>query len=186
VQGGGFTERLFGEIGAGALLRIEGPIGQFVYRDGTGPMLMIAGGTGFAPLKSMLRHVLERDIHREIHLYWGARTERDVYEESQVRQWVSQHPQLHFVPVLSEPGTAGEVDALGAATDRLSEPSRRRAGWVHEQVLADWPDLMPFDIYAAGPPAMIEAIRATFPAQGARIDCLYFDSFDYAPDSARS
>src|SRR4029077_15106216 len=82
VSGGEFTERLFGgaaagadaaAIAVGALLRIEVPVGQFSYREGAGPVLMIAGGTGFAPLKSMLRHVLETGMRRDIHLYWGAR-----------------------------------------------------------------------------------------------------------------
>src|SRR5580658_6792394 len=85
VAGGGFTERLFGAGGAlavGSLLRIEGPIGQFSYRPGALPVLMIAGGTGFAPLKSMLRHVLQGGSGRDIHFYWGARHERDLYEEA--------------------------------------------------------------------------------------------------------
>ena len=85
VAGGGFSERLFGPAAAaapadglslGSLLRIEGPVGQFVYRDGTGAALMVAGGTGFAPLKSMLRHVLENGVPRDIHLYWGRATPR--------------------------------------------------------------------------------------------------------------
>lgn len=162
VRGGGFTEGLWGTTTAGALLRIEGPIGQFVYRKGSGPVLMIAGGTGFAPLKSMLRHVLEGGIDRPIHLYWGARQAHDVYEEQLVLEWVRQYPQLRFTPVLSE-----------------ATRTNYRAGLVHAAVLADYPNLEPFDIYAAGPPALIEAIRADFP----RTDRLYFDSFDYADDS---
>ena len=168
VPGGGFTERLFGALHAGALLRIEGPVGQFTYRQGSGPVLMIAGGTGFAPLKSMLRHILEGGASarpmREIHLYWGARQPSDVYEEALVHDWTRRYPQLHFTPVLSESG-----------------PGRR--GWVHEAVLADHPDLSAFEVYAAGPPAMIEAIRSTFPRQGLVPERLYFDSFDYAPDA---
>jgi len=168
VPGGGFTERLFGTLHPGALLRIEGPVGQFTYRPGSGPVLMIAGGTGFAPLKSMLRHILEDADDgkptREIHLYWGARQLADVYEEALVRDWTHRSPRLHFTPVLSEAG-----------------PGRR--GWVHEAVLADHPDLSTFEVYAAGPPAMIEAIRSTFPAQGLNPGRIYFDSFDYAPDA---
>jgi CDP-4-dehydro-6-deoxyglucose reductase, E3 len=168
VPGGGFTERLFGALHAGALLRIEGPVGQFTYRHGSGPVLMIAGGTGFAPLKSMLRHILESapdaPASREIHLYWGARERSDVYEEALVHDWTRRYPQLHFTPVLSESGSG-------------------RRGWVHEAVLADHPDLSAFEVYAAGPPAMIEAIRSTFPRQGLSPERLYFDSFDYAPDS---
>src|SRR5579862_2006545 len=178
VAGGGFTERLFADAGAdsaglavGSLLRIEGPVGQFTYREGRGPVLMIAGGTGFAPVKSMLRHVLETGIRRDLHLYWGARHTRDVYEEARVLEWVSRNPQLRFATVLSE-ATA-------------TEAAHTRVGLVHEAVLADHPDLCGFEVYAAGPPAMIEAIRASFPQHGLPAERLYFDSFDYAPDSRR-
>jgi CDP-4-dehydro-6-deoxyglucose reductase len=170
VPGGGFTERLFRELRPGALLRIEGPIGQFVYRAGDTPLMLIAGGTGFAPLKSMLRHVLEHGIERQIHFYWGARTAEDLYEEALVLDWARRFPQLHFSAVLS----AAPAQEAGA----------RQLGWVHEAVLARHPDLSLFDIYAAGPPALIEAIRATFPRAGARADALFFDSFDYAPKSS--
>jgi CDP-4-dehydro-6-deoxyglucose reductase len=172
VPGGGFTERLFGAVESGALLQIEGPIGQFTYREGDTPLLMIAGGTGFAPLKSMLRHILERNVERDIHLYWGARQPHDIYEEALVLDWVHRYPRLRFSAVLSESTSAGA--------------GHRRLGWVHETVLADHRDLETFEVYAAGPPAMIEAIRATFPDRGLRSERLYFDSFDYAPDSARS
>lgn len=169
VPGGGFTERLFKELRVGALLRIEGPIGQFVYRAGTTPLILIAGGTGFAPLKSMLRHMLERGIERPTHFYWGARKQEDIYEEALVLAWARKFPQLQFSAVLS----AGAEDAGG-----------RQLGWVHELVLARHRELTHFDIYAAGPPALIEAIRATFPRAGARADALFFDSFDYAPKSS--
>jgi CDP-4-dehydro-6-deoxyglucose reductase len=176
VSGGGFTGQLFGAaaaggpaLGEGALLRIEGPVGQFTYRPGTTPVLMIAGGTGFAPLKSMLRHVLETGIRRDIHLYWGARHVRDLYEEPLVLEWLQRYPQLRFTAVLSEASTA--------------EAAHQRAGWVHEAVLADYPSLQGRQVYAAGPPAMIEAIRASFPRRGLPADELHFDSFDYAPDS---
>jgi CDP-4-dehydro-6-deoxyglucose reductase, E3 len=156
----------------GALLRIEGPVGQFTYRRGTSPLLMIAGGTGFAPLKSMLRHILEDSAEsggRDIHLYWGARGPNDIYEESLALAWVRRYPRFHFTAVLSESNAAEAGE-------------HRRLGWVHEAVLADQPDLAGFEVYAAGPPAMIEAIRTTFPRHGLNPDRLYFDSFDYAPD----
>lgn len=165
VAGGGFTSAVFETLKAGALLRIEGPIGQFVYHESAAPALMIAGGTGFAPLKSMLRHALERGSTRQFHLYWGARDVRDVYEMDLVREWAARYPQLRFTPVLSEPGAPGEW----------------RTGLVHEAVLADHPTLAPFEVYAAGPPAMVEAIRATFPSRGLPDDRLHFDSFDFAP-----
>jgi CDP-4-dehydro-6-deoxyglucose reductase, E3 len=175
VAGGGFTQRLFGATGSdsalapGSLLRIEGPMGQFSYRAGESPIVMVAGGTGFAPLKSMLRHVLETGIRRNIHFYWGARHAADVYEEERVLGWTISHPQLSFTAVLSE------------AT--LAEAAHHRTGWVHEAVLADHPDLGPFEVYAAGPPAMVEAVRASFPRHGLPAERLYFDSFDYAPDA---
>jgi CDP-4-dehydro-6-deoxyglucose reductase, E3 len=177
VASGGFTERLFGApegtsppLREGALLRIEGPVGQFIYRPADRPMVMVAGGTGFAPLKSILRHVLEAgaptDRQRQIHLYWGARQAQDLYEEALVQEWVGRHsPRLHFTPVLSQ----------------TSDSDTRRRGWVHEAVLADHPDLSAFDVYAAGPPAMIEAIRDSFCRHGLPAERLFFDSFDYAP-----
>jgi CDP-4-dehydro-6-deoxyglucose reductase, E3 len=176
VSGGGFTGQLFGAadspaLAQGALLRIEGPVGQFTYRPGSVPMLMIAGGTGFAPLKSMLRHVLETGIQRDIHLYWGARHVRDLYEEALVLAWVQRYPQLHFTAVLSEAS--------------VPEAAHHRTGWVHDAVLADHPHLHNVEVYAAGPPAMVEAIRASFPGHGLPTERLYFDSFDYAPDSLK-
>jgi len=174
VAGGGFTERLFGAgaapLASGSLLRIEGPMGQFSYRDGAGPAIMVAGGTGFSPLKSMLRHVLETGISRRIHFYWGARHAADVYEEERMLGWTRRHPQLDFTAVLSE---ASRVEA-----------AHHRTGWVHDAVLADHPDLSGFEVYAAGPPAMIEAMRSAFPRHGLPPQRLYFDSFDYAPDGA--
>ncbi|MBV8975423.1 MAG: 2Fe-2S iron-sulfur cluster binding domain-containing protein [Sinobacteraceae bacterium] len=178
VSGGGFTERLFGApgsteapLGVGSLLRIEGPIGQFSYREGHSPILMLAGGTGFAPLKSMLRHVLETGRRREIHFYWGARHAHDLYEQARVLEWVRREPRLSFNAVLSEASAA--------------EAAHCRVGLVHEAVLADHAHLDDFEVYAAGPPAMIEAIRSEFPRRGLRAGRLYFDSFDYAPDARR-
>jgi CDP-4-dehydro-6-deoxyglucose reductase len=187
VQRGGFTQRLFGAPAAGAaalavssppaaalvpgsLLRIEGPMGQFGYRAGTAPIIMVAGGTGFAPLKSMLRHVLETGIRRDIHFYWGARHTADLYEEERVLGWTRSHSQLKFTAVLSEATHA--------------EAAHHRTGWVHDAVLADYADLSAFEVYTAGPPAMIEAMRTGFPRHGLPAQRLYFDSFDYAPDTA--
>jgi CDP-4-dehydro-6-deoxyglucose reductase len=169
VPGGGFTSTLFEKLRAGALLRIEGPIGQFIYRDSTAPAVLIAGGTGFAPIKSILRHALERGSKRPLHLYWGARHSVDLYEEQTLLEWMRQHSNLTFTAVLSD------------ASAEEAEADHRRTGWVHEAVLADYPNLTGVDVYAAGPPAMVEAIRATFPAHGLAEERLHFDSFDYAP-----
>ena len=170
VEGGRFTQRLFGADPTDTLLRIEGPLGQFVYHDEVAPALLIAGGTGYAPLKSMLRHALERGSSRPLSLYWGARTAVDLYEEELVLEWARRHTQLDFHAVLS-------------AADRVTQP-HQRLGWVHEAVLADHPSLAGHEVYVAGPPALIEAVRRTFPPHGLDPQRLHFDSFDYAPDAS--
>ncbi|HXQ63957.1 MAG TPA: FAD-binding oxidoreductase [Steroidobacteraceae bacterium] len=174
VAGGEFTAQVFETLTRGALLRIEGPMGQFVYRDpvdgdGAGPAILVAGGTGFAPAKAILRHVLETGSHRPLFLYWGARHEVDLYEDSWVRERLVRFPSLHYVSVLSEPTP--------------DEAARHRTGLVHEAVLDDFADLGAAEVYAAGPPALIAALRATLPARGLDQDRLYFDSFEYAPDT---
>jgi CDP-4-dehydro-6-deoxyglucose reductase, E3 len=177
APGKGFTQWLFDTAERGALLRIEGPIGQFIYRESARPLVLIAGGTGFAPLKAILRHVLERGSTRRIHLYWGARTPRDLYEHPTLLQWSARYDSLEYVPVLSAANTQRPTDWAGA------EPL---VGWVHEIVLARQTNIADCEVYAAGPPAMIEAIRSTFAARGLPPEQLNFDSFDYAPDAARS
>jgi len=166
VAGGRFSEAVFSTLREGALLKIEGPLGRFIYQSAPEPVLFIAGGTGFAPIRAMLAQALAEDPARALHLYWGARDTSGLYEEALVRDWAQRHAQLTVHTVLS--------NAAAAAA--------HRAGRVHEAVLADFADLSDFAIYAAGPPAMIEAIQHTFPAQGARPERLYLDSFDPATD----
>jgi CDP-4-dehydro-6-deoxyglucose reductase len=172
VPEGAFTRRLFDELTQGALLRIELPIGQFIYQSDSRPMLAIAGGTGFAPLKSMLRHLLETESAdaRPVHLFWGARTRRDLYEQALVLDWVACYAQFKFTAVVSEEAVADDDVSTSL-----------QSGWVHEAVLRTYPVLTPFAVYAAGPPQMIEAIRASFPRAGLDPTQLFFDSFDYAP-----
>jgi CDP-4-dehydro-6-deoxyglucose reductase, E3 len=166
VPGGVFGEALFGSLREGALLKVEGPLGRFIYESGPQPVIFIAGGTGFAPIKAMLRTALAEESTRELHLYWGARDTAGLYQEELVRAWASDNPRLTLHTVLS--GASAAVP--------------HRAGWVHEAVLHDHPTLAPFTVYAAGPPAMIEAIQATFPAQGMQAARLQLDAFDYAQD----
>ena len=130
-------------------------------------MLLIGGGTGLAPLKSMIRHVLENSLGRDMTLYWGVRSERDLYAHSLLEEWAGRAARFRYTPVLSDPSAhwAG------------------RRGFVHEAVLADIAELARYDVYASGPPAMIEAVRREFAARGVRPERLLFDSFDYAPDA---
>jgi CDP-4-dehydro-6-deoxyglucose reductase, E3 len=173
VTGGEFTEQLFKGQLVNSLLRIEGPLGQFHFRtDSERPALLIGGGTGYAPLRSMLRMLLESGERRSLHLYWGAATRVDLYEDAQVRGWCRQYPNLQYTPVLSH------AQAADAWTGRT--------GLVHRAVLADHPDLRGFDVYASGPPAMIEAIRSEFAGHGLPTEQLRFDSFDFAPVPAKA
>ncbi len=172
VGGGEFTTRVFAPLAAGTLLRIEGPLGQFVYREpandaAAGPLVLVAGGTGFAPVKAILRQLLETGVRRPLHLYWGARHEVDLYEDAWVRERVARFPGLRYVPVLS----------MGSP----AEAERHRTGLVHEAVLADFAELATAEVYAAGPPALIAALTAALPERGLAPERLYFDSFEYAP-----
>jgi CDP-4-dehydro-6-deoxyglucose reductase, E3 len=166
VAGGLFSESLFQQLGAGALLSIEGPLGNFRYRDAAKPLLLVAGGTGLAPLKSIFRHVLENQIARPVTLYVGARARRDLYEHPQLTELAQTSGQLRYIPVLSEP----DADWNG------------RRGFVHAAVMADIERLVDYDIYSAGPPVMIESLRRDFLARGADPAQLQFDSFEYASD----
>jgi CDP-4-dehydro-6-deoxyglucose reductase, E3 len=170
APGGEFTQKVFEELKEKSLLRIEGPLGQFCYQHRPKvPALLVGGGTGFAPLKSMIRHVLENRLERRMHLYWGVRTARDLYEEATIRAWVAANPNFSYTPVLSaaEPG----------------DNWTGRTGLVHEAVVADYPDLSGVDVYASGPPAMIEAVKHAGFARGLTPERLHFDSFEYAPDA---
>ncbi len=155
TPGGAFSEQVFGGMKEGGLLRIEGPLGQFVYRPGDRPLLAIGGGTGYAPLKAILRGVLESGSRRDVVLYWGARTPEDLYEDAWLRGLAAKHAHFHYTGVTSE--------------------------LVHEAVLRGVAGLAGYDVYAAGPPAMIDAVRQELPRQGADPARIYFDSFDRAP-----
>jgi len=174
VLGGELTEPLFAGEARGSLLTIEGPLGHFVYRapaplasGEAAPMLLVGGGTGLAPLKSILRHVIENGLRRELTLYWGVRAERDLYAHAALEETARHTANFRYVPVLSEP----------------SPQWAGRRGWVHEAVLRDIDQLELHDVYASGPPAMIEAVRRDFGLRGVAAARLFFDSFDYAPDS---
>ena len=168
VVGGEFTRQLFDERSEKTLLRIEGPLGQFWFReDSPRPAILIGGGTGYAPLRAMLGHLLERGDRRKLHLYWGAQTRVDLYDNAAIEALAARFPNLTYTPVLSEPQRAPGWSG--------------RTGWVHAAALADHPDPRGFDIYASGPPAMVEAARQEFIARGLPQEQLFFDSFDYAP-----
>jgi CDP-4-dehydro-6-deoxyglucose reductase len=166
VENGWFTAGLFAGERIKSVLRMEGPLGQFWFRETSArPAILIGGGTGFAPLKGMLRHLLERGDCRPLHIFWGARTRADLYEHEWLLQQSERHANLRYTPVLSV-GPHPSFDM----------------GLVHEAVLHRYADLSGTDVYASGPPQMIAAIRDTFRERGLPESQLFFDSFDYAVD----
>ena len=135
VDGGGFTGHVFSDMQLKEILRLQGPLGTFfVRRQSDRPMIMMGGGTGFAPLKSMIEELIESEDPRRIHLFWGVRQADDLYARELIESWSGQHPDFRFTPVLAEPdsGWSGE------------------RGFVHEAVLRAYPELSPFDAVPVG------------------------------------
>ncbi len=167
VPGGIFTSHVFASMKPGDLLRVEGPLGSFFLReDSTRPIIMIAGGTGFAPVKAMVESMIEKQLQHPVHFYWGARAKRDLYMDGLARIWMEELPKFQYTPVLSEPlaedGWAG------------------RTGFVHDAVLQDYTDVSGHDVYACGPPPMVRGARDGLLAQGLPEAHFYSDSFEFA------
>jgi len=170
VPGGSFTGHVFADMQNRAMLRIEGPLGSFYLREESPrPIIMMAGGTGFAPLKSILEHAFHIGFERPIHLFWGVQAQRDLYMNDLPRSWAQQHPLFDYTPVLFNPA-AGEPPWEGAT------------GPVGDAVLQTCLDLSDFDIYMSGPPAMIEAATPQLVEHGAQPENLYSDAFEFARD----
>ena len=167
VPNGLFTTHVFTQMKEKDLLRLRGPMGTFFLReDFDRSVILIGGGTGFAPIKGMLEHAFARGASQPLHFYWGVRAKRDLYMHALPQAWARTHANFRYTPVLSEPRAEDGWDG--------------RTGWVHEAVLADYPDLSGHEVYASGPPPMIAAIKQAFFAHGLTPDRLFFDSFEFA------
>lgn len=171
VDGGGFTGWVFEQMKVRDILRLEAPLGTFFIRNDQldRPMIFMGGGTGFAPLKSMLEDLLAHQDKRPVHLFWGAQNRADLYLHEQALDWAAANAHLQYSTALLN---AKDAQATGSYH-----------GNVHEAVLQQYPDLSGHDIYMSGPPAMIEAARTTFEGYGLPADQLFYDSFEYAADS---
>jgi len=167
--GGVFTDFVFNELKPGAVLQIEGPHGTFFDQQDEEPVLLVAGGTGFAPIKGILEAMLERDTDQSIHLFWGLREKKDLYLQGLIQKWVTEN-NISYTPVLSEPETGSDWEG--------------KTGFVHQAVLEAYPKMAQFAVYMAGPPQMIQSCQDTFTQAGLNEDKLYFDSFDYSTDAA--
>jgi CDP-4-dehydro-6-deoxyglucose reductase, E3 len=147
TPGGLFTEHVFNTMKEKEILRFEGPLGTFYLReDSDKPIVMVASGTGFAPIKAMCEVAFAKGLTRPITLYWGCRSKRDLYMLDVPAAW--QHPGFKFIPVLSDP--TPECQWTG------------RTGFVHRAVMEDFPDLSGHQVYACGAPVMVDAARADF------------------------
>ncbi|HKY01911.1 MAG TPA: CDP-6-deoxy-delta-3,4-glucoseen reductase [Burkholderiales bacterium] len=170
VPGGSFTEHVFTTMKERDILRFEGPLGNFFLRaDSEKPIVFVASGTGFAPIKSIIETALAEGIERDMHLYWGGRRRQDLYDLALAEKWASEHPSLMFIPVLSE---ALPEDAWTG-----------RTGFVHSAVMEDIPDLSGHQVYACGAPVMVEAARNDFTHRcGLPLEEFHADSFTTAGD----
>ncbi len=167
VPGGLFTDQVFSTMKARDILRFNGPHGSFYLReDSTKPMILLAGGTGFAPIKAIIEHAIAENCPRPMFIYWGAKAKADLYMDRLPAQWAATHSHIRYVPVLSEP----------VADDAWSG----RTGFVHQAVLADFPDLSGHQVYACGAPAMIEAAKRDFMARGLPEEEYFADAFSFA------
>jgi CDP-4-dehydro-6-deoxyglucose reductase len=170
LPGGLFTDHVFGAMKEKEILRIEGPFGSFFLReDSDRPMVLLASGTGFAPIKAIVEHLEWQRSHRPAVLYWGCRTRADLYLHAWAEAAAARLPNLRYVPVLSEP--------------RDDDGWSGRTGLVHHAVMQDLPDLSRHQVYACGAPVMVESAQRDFVARCALPgDEFYADAFTSEAD----
>lgn len=159
VENGKFSHFVFNEFKPNLLLRMQGPIGTFFVRDNEKPLIFLAGGTGFAPVKAMVESLIKQDDKRAIHIYWGARTRHDIYSNLP-EQWSLKYPHIKSHIVISD-----------------DEQWEGRSGFVHQAVLNDFDRLNEFVVYACGAPAMINIARKTFIEKGLDEHSFIADAF---------
>ena len=174
VPGGAFTDHVFSTMKERDILRFEGPFGTFFLREESDkPIVFVASGTGFAPIKAVLEAAFKKGIARPMTLYWGGRRPKDLYLDALPRRWADDQNGFRYVPVIS---------------DALAEDGwTGRAGFVHRAVMEDIPDLSGYQVYACGVPVMVDSARRDF-IQKCRLseNEFYADSFTTAADKAAS
>ena len=170
MPGGLFTDHVFGALREKEMLRIEGPYGSFFLREESArPIVLLASGTGFAPIKAIVEHMAAKAIDRPAVLYWGCRSRVDLYLHDWAEAAAARLPNLRYVPVLSEP--------------KAEDGWRGRTGFVHRAVMADLPDLSGHQVYACGAPAMVEAAQRDFVRScGLPAEEFYADAFTSEAD----
>ena len=169
MPGGKFTDHAFANLKERDILRAEGPFGSFfLRRESDKPMVFLASGTGFAPIKALIEQLEADGNSRSVALYWGGRRPADLYLDGWVREATARLPWLQYVPVCSdvlpEDGWSG------------------RSGFVHQAVLQDLPDLAGYEVYACGAPIVIESAKRDYAAAGLPEDCFFADAFTSEAD----
>jgi CDP-4-dehydro-6-deoxyglucose reductase len=166
VPGGQFTDALFSTGKVRDILRLNGPHGSFYLReDSTKPIILLAGGTGFAPIKAIVEHLIAEQSPRPVEIYWGAKAAIDLYLPELPARWAAEQTNIKFIPVLSAPAD--------------SDNWTGRQDLVHRAVLADHPNLAEFEVYACGAPGMIDAARHDFCSAGLPEDAFFADAFTF-------
>ena len=170
MPGGKFTDHVFSAMKEKDILRVEGPFGSFFLReDSAKPIVLLASGTGFAPIKAIVEHLRAQGSTRPAVLYWGCRHKADFYQHDWALEAAAAMPALRYIPVLSEAKPQDEW--------------RGRSGFVHQAVMADLPDLSGHEVYACGAPVMVEAAKRDFLAAcGLPEEAFYADSFTSEAD----
>jgi CDP-4-dehydro-6-deoxyglucose reductase len=172
IPGGQFTHYVFSEMHEKAILRLEGPFGSFYLReDSAKPIIFVAGGTGFAPIKGIIEHAMHHKSERKMVLYWGVKSLQDLYMPELPERWQAANTNFSFIPVLSEA--------------QISDNWQGRTGLVHQAVLDDYANdgqngLSDYQVYCCGAPVMVETAHQTFQAQGLPEDEFFSDAFTYA------
>jgi len=171
MPGGKFTDHVFGAMKERDILRIEGPYGSFYLReDSNKPIVLLASGTGFAPIKAMIEHIQFKGITRAVTLYWGGRRPQDLYMDAWVKAKLTELPNLRYVPVVS---------------DALPEDGwQGRTGYVHRAALQDLPDLSGHQVYVCGAPVVVDSAHSDYLAAGLPEDEFYADAFTSEADKA--
>jgi len=174
TPGGLFTDHVFNGLKVHDRVRLEAPLGTFFLREESSkPIVFLASGTGFAPIKSMLQYAAQKKMDRRIALYWGGRTRADLYDEEWVQGYATAHSGFTFVPVLSDP--TPDCDWSG------------RTGFVHHAVMDDFDSLSGHQVYACGAPVVIESAKRDFAEKRGLSTAEFFaDSFLDAADKARA
>lgn len=199
MPGGAFTDALFGRTNPAlrerGILRLEGPLGTFFLHEGDSePIVLLASGTGFAPIKAIVETIFAKGIHKDdpvtdrrartVVLYWGARTRADLYMDELPRRWEREQPNFRYIPVLSEAhsdtpaAVASECVTRSQGALEQTQKWNGRTGFVHHAVMQDLPDLSGYQVYACGVPIMVQSAHRDFIAQcGLREENFFSDAF---------